>query len=496
MNSKNKVFKVATLILAIFLVVIAAVCSKSLVFAETSEFSDNSGMATDISDADSQNGAESTGEVYSYYDFLPRDVMPILGFVAMPNENGYTMNGYTNPSFITRTHFQTYKDAGFNIISGLYEREPFNTYEIRKAVDLAEELDLVYFVQDLDVRSDAEYEAMKELISSKWYLNKKSFGGISLKDEPSVNDFSSMSKVADVMRELAPGKVTHSTLFPWGASASQLGIYDMPGSTNEEMWQRYEVYVNRYMQEVNPELLAYDSYIFFYGRDSLYNLDAGKTEVLKYYIKGLSLYRAYSLESKIPYWVTVAPYNHIARQQIPKKHVEWNVNVSLAYGAKGIQYYTYWTLLEHASQDALENHQYAGLVTLGGTPHNTYYNVKDINENIRAVDGVLMTSTSVGLMQFGNQVLPIPEEDTLDSFGELKNITGGDALVGCFDHNGKNVYYIVNDSITAGRQTFNISFGNKCNLRMLNGETDGYYNNVYSVGVNLSGGEAVLIEVE
>ena len=264
MNSKNKVFKVATLILAIFLVALAAVCSKSLVFAETSEFSDNLGMATDISDADSQNGVESTGEVYSYYDFLPRDVMPILGFVAMPNENGYTMNGYTNPSFITRTHFQTYKDAGFNIISGLYEREPFNTYEIRKAVDLAEELDLVYFVQDLDVRSDAEYEAMKELISSKWYLNKKSFGGISLKDEPSVNDFSSMSKVADVMRELAPGKVTHSTLFPWGASASQLGIYDMPGSTNEEMWQRYEVYVNRYMQEVNPELLAYDSYIFFY----------------------------------------------------------------------------------------------------------------------------------------------------------------------------------------------------------------------------------------
>ena len=139
MNSKNKVFKVATLILAIFLVVIAAVCSKSLVFAETSEFSDNSGMATDISDADSQNGAESTGEVYSYYDFLPRDVMPILGFVAMPNENGYTMNGYTNPSFITRTHFQTYKDES---LPSLYARSiaHFKNTEIQKALKEVENL--------------------------------------------------------------------------------------------------------------------------------------------------------------------------------------------------------------------------------------------------------------------------------------------------------------------------------------------------------------------
>ena len=453
-------------------------------------------LAAEEEAASSEQNDPAEIESKSYYDFLPRDVMPILGFVAMPNENGYSINGYTNPSFITRTHFQTYKDAGFNIISGLYEREPFNTYEIRRAVDLAEELGLVYFVQDLDVRGDISQEAMNELIGSKWYLNKKSFGGISLKDEPSVNDFSSMGNATRALKELMPDKVTHATLFPWGASDSQLGIYDMPGTDAETMWARYEVYVNRYMQEVKPKLLAYDCYALFYEGDDLLHPIPARAEMLKYAVKSMSLFKKLSQEAGIPYWVTIAPYNHLFRRQIPQKQVEWNVNLALAYGAKGIQYYTYWTLLEHGSEEALKDHQYAGLVTLGGTPHNTYYSVQDINRNVQAVDGVLMTSENKGIMQFGNQVLAIPEEDVLTSYGELKNIAGGDALVGCFDHNGKDVYYIMHDSITEGIKTFTISFRKKCDVRIVNADTDTVVRDAYSVGVNLSGGEAVLIEVE
>lgn len=493
MKVDSILFKIGTVVISVVCLFLALFSFNILGFSVTGTGEESLSVESDTL---SESAVGEGVEAKSYYDFLPRDVMPILGFVAMPNENGYTTNGYTNPSFITRTHFQTYKDAGFNIISGLYEREPFNTYEIRKAVDLCEELGLVYFVQDLDVRGDMSQEAMTELIGSKWYLNKKAFGGISLKDEPSVKEFSSMSKATQALKELMPGKVTHATLFPWGASNSQLGIYDMPGSTNEELWSMYEVYVDRYMNEVNPKMLAYDCYLLFYEGDDLLHPNKTRAAAIKYAVASLSMYRRTAAQYNIPFWVTIAPYNHLAKEQIPKKHAEWNVNLALAYGAKGVQYYTYWTLLEQGSQAALENHQYAGLVTLGGTPHNTYYSVQDINRNIKAVDGILMTSESKGIMQFGNQVLPVPEEDVLGSYGNLKNITGGDALVGCFDHNGKTVYYIMHDSIAEGIKTFNISFDKKCNVHLLNGDMDESVNGVYSVGVNLSGGEAVLIEVE
>ena len=201
MKVDSILFKIGTVVISVVCLFLALFSFNILGFSVTGAGEESLSVESDTL---SESAVGEGVEAKSYYDFLPRDVMPILGFVAMPNENGYTTNGYTNPSFITRTHFQTYKDAGFNIISGLYEREPFNTYEIRKAVDLCEELGLVYFVQDLDVRGDMSQEAMTELIGSKWYLTKKAFGGISLKDEPSVKEFSSMSKATQALKELMP----------------------------------------------------------------------------------------------------------------------------------------------------------------------------------------------------------------------------------------------------------------------------------------------------
>lgn len=60
----------------------------------------------------------------------------------------------------------------------------------------------------------------------------------------------------------------------------------------------------------------------------------------------------------------------------------------------------------------------------------------------------------------------------------------------------KDVYYIMHDSITEGIKTFTISFRKKCDVRIVNADTDTVVRDAYSVGVNLSGGEAVLIEVE
>ena len=88
------------------------------------------------------------------YDFLAKDEMPILGYVGLPSENVMDGVASENPSFITRSNMVRYKEAGFNILSGLYEREPSNTNEVLRALELCNELNLAYFVNDTTFRCE------------------------------------------------------------------------------------------------------------------------------------------------------------------------------------------------------------------------------------------------------------------------------------------------------------------------------------------------------
>lgn len=112
------------------------------------------------------------------------------------------------------------------------------------------------------------------------------------------------------------------------------------------------------------------------------------------------------------------------------------------------------------------------------------------------VDDVLMPSCHKGIIQYGTQNCEVELDDVLYGFGDLYTITGGDSFVGCFERDGKPVYYVVNNSVDAGITTFVAQFYNKTNVRLTN-LRDGVrtFSDEYSVGFNLSGGQAVLLEV-
>lgn len=442
------------------------------------------------------------------YDFLPENEMPILGYVGVPPANaGNADNVGENPSFITRSNFNRYKEAGFNILSGLYEREPFHTGEIIRAMELAEELGLAYFVNDNALRCESNQgtieagtkEDYQKILDEAWYLKEKAFAGIAVKDEPSAQDFDAMANVNSALKDTTEGKILYTNMFPSYVESYRLYLDDPKG----DAWAQYVQYVTEFVEKVQPDVLAYDYYAFMKGNATLDNpLGTNNPEEivlgennLRDYIKSLSLFRKISQAKNIPYWVSVASFNHRYGTQFTNKQTEWTVNTSLAYGAKGIQYYTYWSGIDGSKIENWDKPSKAGMVTVNGTPHDTYYQVQKINENIKLVDEVLMKSTSKGVIQFGKQVLRLVKDDTLYSYGYLNNISGGDTFVGCFDNNGKTVYYIVNNSINSGRKTFKADFLKKVNVKLTNLDGERIYNDAYSVGFNLSGGQAVLMEV-
>ena len=68
------------------------------------------------------------------------------------------------------------------------------------------------------------------------------------------------------------------------------------------------------------------------------------------YFYNWAVIREYSLKFGVPSWVFIQSVDFdgsqvgLAQRRRPTEaEILWQINVSLAYGAKGIQYFTYWT---------------------------------------------------------------------------------------------------------------------------------------------------------
>ncbi len=445
------------------------------------------------------------------YDFAYMDEqveMPILGYMGVP---GDAIVGSAAPSFLTRANIQAYKDAGFNILSGLYEKVPLHIAEVNKALEICEELNLTYFVCDNKYRSDYDKaptsvptkDHFKDLMLKDFYFESPAFGGIAVRDEPNIHCFDSMGNVNAALQEIDNTKMVYTNLFPKGANQKQLGFNN---SSNYSSWEQYIQYVEDYITKVKPLVLSYDCYVVTRPNSTVSSANQAGG-VVGNYIRSLSMFRSYAKQNNIPFWVTVASHDHVrSKESIPIKQTQWTVNTSLAYGAQGVQYYTYWN--DGATTKNMQNwadQSYArsqGLVSFNGALHDNYYRIQKINNQIKLIDHILMQADHKGIMQFGIQHLELMAEDVLYSYGMLRDVSG-DAFVGCFDYKGDDVYYVVNNSLDSGIKTFKADFVDTVNVKLIssafvtpeNPEGVIIKNNVSSVGFNLTGGEGVLVEV-
>ena len=89
--------------------------------------------------------------------------------------------------------------------------------------------------------------------------------GYFIMDEPGVVDFPALGKAVAAVKKYAPGKLAYINLFPDYAT---LGAPDRSqlGTSN------YTEYLERFVAEVNPQVISYDNYMVQYS-DDLRNAD-------------------------------------------------------------------------------------------------------------------------------------------------------------------------------------------------------------------------------
>ncbi len=265
------------------------------------------------------------------------------------------------------------------------------------------------------------------------------FAGMHYIDEPGYKDWKRAKEIKDAFKEIFPDKLFFLNLLQVYAPSWALpnGPIYMP---DQDWWlpndPDYIKYFESYMKEADPELFSYDYYPMRYEFPNM----------LGQYFEQLHLSYKYAEQANIPLNCFIQNGTWDTATRVPNDdELRWQVNTALAYNTKSICYYTYWVPSPYNKRMCVHEYGYK-------TPN--YYMVQQINKELLFQDEYILNAGFKGYIQVGkmpNDEVPSPEE-RLESFGSLKEISGGNLFIGCFDYvkKGKtyNMYVAVNNSIT------------------------------------------------
>ena len=320
--------------------------------------------------------------------------IPIVAYYGMPVQH----------SNISR--FKEFKEAGFDISICFYEDTPVDT-----------------LIRILD---DAQKCNIRLLISSGWVSvqphvgiprlkNHPALYGYFLKDEPWPKDISETTRNYRAMAKYDTKKPTYVNLLPdYGA-----------GMPKEIKMPLYKQYLQQ-TSTIGVPFISFDYYPI---------MDSG---IRSTWYSCLEDIRRESLRTGKPFWAFALATPHNIYPQPTLSMLRLQIYSNLAYGARAIQYFTYWN--PKPTDDCNFNNAPIGL---DGKRTKTYYLVKKMNQELKKILPLFDCSevTSVhhlGKIPVGTQRLKVPPTNIKN----LKIVGNSGAIVSTMKKNG-NLYMVV-----------------------------------------------------
>ena len=192
--------------------------------------------------------------------------------------------------------------------------------------------------------------------------------------------------------------------------------------------QDYEKFIVDYIRDAKPPYVSWDHYrqMFEGGDESLY-------------WSNLEIVRKHCLAAKIPYIQIIVSIKHMGYRECSEADLRWQVWTSLAYGSRGITYFTYCHVPGMAWGDA------PALLTKDGRRDAKWGYVQKINHRIAKLGPTLVKLTSTGV--YCTDPLP-PGTQGLSADAPVAKAEGGPMAIGCFkDPMGKVYMMVVNRSL-------------------------------------------------
>jgi hypothetical protein len=178
--------------------------------------------------------------------------------------------------------------------------------------------------------SDEQIEAtVKKMVDEAG--GSPAVAGYFLADEPGEPDFAALGKAVAAVKKLAPGKLAYINLFPDYAT---LGAPDL----SQLGTASYTDYLEQFVRQVRPQFLSYDNYRIEYS------LDQKKPAIAADYYTNLLEVRRVAMEHDLPFWNIVSSNQIQPSTTAPSPaNLLLQAYTTLAAGAKGLTWYTYYS---------------------------------------------------------------------------------------------------------------------------------------------------------
>lgn len=304
----------------------------------------------------------------------------------------------------TRERYDELREAGFNISYSTFT----GNKQIVRALAAAEGSGVKLIVGSAPLYSDTR--ATVDL-----FRDNDVVAGWFLRDEPVAAGFDDLGKFRDRIYDADSSRLMYLNLLPVMVPAEELGTVD------------YEDYVERFVERVRLPLISYDFYPIV--RDD----STGHVYWREPHFENLEIVSRVARRHNMPFWAFCLSTAHHPYPVPGDSHMRFEAFTALAYGAQGIQYFTYW---QPASKRWDFHH---APIDETGKRTDVYYMVKNLNREIQALAPVFLGAevddvSFIGRVPKGTKAL----EALPEGFGTV-SVDGPGVLVSQF-HNGDKQY--------------------------------------------------------
>lgn len=314
--------------------------------------------------------------------------------------------------------YQIMKDAGFNATVCFIS----DTILLSKSMQCAGEAGVKMIITCPQLK---KIDNLPGLV--KKYSNFSNLAGFYLWDEPYEAQFEEIKNFQKAIYTIDSKCLPLVTLFP------QIGRFAKAAD--------YRSYVKSFITSTMSPLVCYDNY-------PIVKQD-GKIFVRDNFYENLEIVSSLAKEYKIPFWAFCMSTQHGLYPSATVAYLTFEAFSALAYGAQGINYYTYGTKTWETNQYAYTD----APIGPNGKKTKIWYYAQTVNKQIQNLSSVFLNCQVVKTGHIG-QSIPTGTKhfsEFPDPFSSLNAERAG-VLISHITNQGKNYLVVVNHDVLKKQQ--------------------------------------------
>ena len=335
--------------------------------------------------------------------------------------NYFVIGGWVGPHQ-TKEQYYLYKKAGFNtVLEYLWEGDDYTQTLV--LVQKVEGLKAILNIDQKFIRHNMEtedvlFEKVKGFIME--VKDEKNQVGYFLYDEPERHNISLIVKTAEHILQIDRRK------FIW------MNFYV------EKDFSIARTVLNKLI----PSAISMDFYPF----------EVSKNRMNEYYCY-IDWFRTLSLEYDVPFWTFVQSaewFDRIGDKRLPNSgELRLLVYTNLAYGAKGLWYYTYVSPRHSKSIKT-------AILDKNDKPTKLYEIVKNLNREVSALAPILMKLKSMEVVHTG---IPPKGLSKFKPNNLISGISGDNIIIGYFQSGNGSKYIMLVNKLTNNYKNVTLELG-------------------------------------